>query len=126
MGADFETLIARLVEEGRREAVAGLDEEPAGTLAALQFADRLRRAAERLSQDSAGAARNQGASWREIGEAVGGITPQGAEHRFSPAAKERRSLASKGVWASKERRVSSRPQHPGSGAADGDTMTDPE
>jgi hypothetical protein len=36
---------------------------------------------------------------------VGGITPQGAEHRFSQAAKERRSKASKVVWAGKERRA---------------------
>jgi hypothetical protein len=50
----------------------------------------------------------QGASWREIGEAVGGITPQGAEHRFSAAAKERRSKASKAEWASKERRSTPR------------------
>jgi hypothetical protein len=54
------------------------------------------------------AARNHGASWREVGEAVGGITPQGAEHRFSPAAKERRSKTSKEEWAGKERRAEAR------------------
>jgi len=37
---------------------------------------------------------------------VGGITPQGAEHRFSPSARERRSKASKAEWAQKERRSS--------------------
>ena len=35
---------------------------------------------------------------------MGGITPQGAEHRFSAAAKERRSKASKAEWAKKDRR----------------------
>jgi len=92
------------VERGRRQAVADGAAEPAGSLAALHYADLLRRSAERLCQSSAESARHAGASWREIGEAVGGITPQGAEHRFSPAAKERRSKASKVEWASKERR----------------------
>jgi hypothetical protein len=67
-------------------------------------ADAMRRSAERLSQRSAELARLRGASWRQIGEAVGGITAQGAEHRFSAAAKERRSKASKAEWATKERR----------------------
>ena len=97
--------IAALVEVGRKEAVAGISDEAAVSLAALRFADLLRRSAEGLCQLSAETARHHGASWREIGDAVGGITPQGAEHRFSPAAKERRSKASKVEWASKERRV---------------------
>ncbi len=93
------------LERGRNEAVADAPGQPAASLAALRFADHLRRSAERLCQMSAEDARRDGASWREIGEAVGGITPQGAEHRFSPAAKERRSKASKAEWASKERRA---------------------
>jgi hypothetical protein len=95
----------RLVEAGRQEAVVGISDEPAASLAALRFADHLRRSAERLSKASAENARRCGASWRTIGEVVGGITPQGAEHRFSPAAKERRSKASKVVWTGKERRT---------------------
>jgi hypothetical protein len=93
------------MESGRREAVANVSGEPTRSLAALRYADLLRRSAERLCQSSAEDARRHGASWREIGETVGGITPQGAEHRFSPAAKERRSKASKMEWASKERRA---------------------
>ena len=104
MDSDPES-IASLVEVGRKEAVAGIPDEPAESLAALRFADLLRRSAEGLCQLSAETARHHGASWREIGDAVGGITPQGAEHRFSPAAKERRSKASKVEWASKERRA---------------------
>ena len=92
-------------ERGRQDAVRHVSGEPAVSLATLRFADQLRRSAERLGQASAEDARRAGASWREIGEAVGGITPQGAEHRFSPAAKERRSKASKAEWASKERRA---------------------
>jgi hypothetical protein len=92
-------------ENGRREVVAGVNGEPARSLAVLRFADHLRRLAEGLCQVSAETARRHGASWREVGEAVGGITPQGAEHRFSPAAKVRRSKASKVEWASKERRA---------------------
>jgi hypothetical protein len=99
-----QTIADRVVESGRREATADASAEPEGSLAALRYADLLRRSAERLGQAAAESARRQGASWREIGEAVGGITPQGAEHRFSPAAKERRSKASKVEWASKERR----------------------
>jgi hypothetical protein len=94
-----------LVESGRREAVTGVPDEPKGSLAALRFADVLRRSADRLCHAAAEDARRHGASWREIGEAVGGITPQGAEHRFSPAAKERRSKAAKAEWAGKERRA---------------------
>jgi hypothetical protein len=105
MGSDPQSIADRVVESGRQEAVAELSGELAESLAALRFADLLRRSADRLCQASAEGARYQGASWREIGEAVGGITPQGAEHRFSPAAKERRSRASKVEWASKERRV---------------------
>jgi hypothetical protein len=101
---NLESIAERVVESGRREAIADTSPDPAGSLAALRYADLLRRSAERLCQASAESARGQGASWREIGEAVGGITPQGAEHRFSPAAKERRSKASKVEWASKERR----------------------
>jgi len=96
------------MENGRIEAVAGVTGEPATSLAVLHFADMLRRSAERLSHASAEAARHHGASWRQIGEAVGGITPQGAEHRFSAAAKERRSKASKLEWTGVERRVSAR------------------
>jgi hypothetical protein len=105
MASDPKSIVDEVVERGRRQAVADLADEPAGSLAMLRFADFLRRSAEELSQASAESARRHGASWREIGEAVGGITPQGAEHRFSPAAKERRSKASKVVWAAKERRA---------------------
>ena len=104
MTPDVETLADRHIQLGREEATEGLLEGKDATLAELRFADSRRRSAERLSQRCAEAARHQGASWREIGEAVGGITPQGAEHRFSAAAKERRSKASKAEWASKERR----------------------
>jgi len=105
---DPDSFVTSLVESGRREAVAGIPDQPRASLATLQFADVLRRAADRLCHLSADAARDNGASWRSIGEAVGGITPQGAEHRFSPAAKERRSKAAKVVWAGKERRAASR------------------
>jgi hypothetical protein len=108
MHSDPSSIADRVVESGRQEAVAGVVGEPGQSLAALQFADFLRRSAERLSKASAEAARHHGASWREIGQAVGGITPQGAEHRFSPAAKERRSKASKVEWTGKERRVAVR------------------
>jgi len=105
MSSDPQLIADRVVEGGRQEAIGAATDELAESLASLRFADSLRRSAERLSQASADAARYRGASWREIGEAVGGITPQGAEHRFSPAAKERRSRASKVQWASKERRA---------------------
>jgi hypothetical protein len=104
MAADLESLADHFTQLGRREASAGSGSGKEGSLAELRFADSLRRSAERLSQRAADSARHQGASWREIGEAVGGITPQGAEHRFSAAAKERRSKASKAEWAAKERR----------------------
>jgi hypothetical protein len=100
----MDSAISTLIEEGRREAMAAVAEGQDPTLVVLEFADQLRKAADRLCQESAEAARAHGASWRLIGEAVGGITPQGAEHRFSRAAKERRSKASKTVWAQKERR----------------------
>lgn len=96
----------RFVENGRQEVVAGVSDEPARSLATLEYADHLRRLADGLCQVAAHSARRHHASWREIGEAVGGITPQGAEHRFSAAAKERRSKRSKVEWASKERRQS--------------------
>lgn len=102
---DPEMIADRFVERGRLEVVAGVTEEPARSLATLRFADHLRRLAEGLSQISAQTARLNQASWREIGNAVGGITPQGAEHRFSPAAKERRSKAAKAEWASKDRKT---------------------
>lgn len=105
MPSDPQSIADRVVESGRQEAIGDTAGEPGQSLATLRFADQLRRSADRLCQASAEAARYQGASWREIGEAVGGITPQGAEHRFSPAAKERRSKASKVEWASKERRA---------------------
>jgi hypothetical protein len=105
MPPDPESIADHLVESGCQEVVAGLAGDPARSLATLRFADLLRRSAERLSHVSAETARHHGASWRAIGEAVGGITPQGAEHRFSRAAKERRSKASKVEWASKERRA---------------------
>jgi hypothetical protein len=105
MPSDPQTIADRVVEVGRQEAIGDVADELAASLAGLRFADSLRRSAERLCQVSADVARYQGASWRAIGEAVGGITPQGAEHRFSPAAKERRSRASKVEWASKERRA---------------------
>jgi hypothetical protein len=105
MTIDAETITATLIERGRHDAAAGEPDEPGASLAVLQFADNLRKAADLLCRESAGNARRNGASWRTIGEAVGGITPQGAEHRFSSAAKERRSKASKVVWAQKERRA---------------------
>ena len=94
----------RFVENGRQEVIAGISDEPARSLATLEFADHLRRLADGLCQVAAQTARRHHASWREIGEAVGGITPQGAEHRFSAAAKERRSKRSKVEWAAKDRR----------------------
>ena len=104
MTKDVESLADRFTKMGRHESSEGIDDERQAALAELRFADAMRRSAERLSQRSAELARLRGASWREIGEAVGGITPQGAEHRFSAAAKQRRSKASKEEWASKERR----------------------
>jgi hypothetical protein len=105
MAPEPQAIAQSVAEDGRRQAIAGVPGGPDEALAALRFADQLRRTAERQCQLSAEDARHQGASWRAIGEAVGGITPQGAEHRFSPAAKERRSKASKVEWASKERRA---------------------
>jgi hypothetical protein len=105
MSSESQSIAERVMERGRHEAVAGLPVRAEEALASLRFADQLRRSAERLSQSSAEEARGHGCSWRAIGEAVGGITPQGAEHRFSAAAKERRSKASKLEWASKDRRV---------------------
>jgi hypothetical protein len=105
MSMNADSIVATLVERGYQEFVAGIPDGREQSLALLRFADLLRRSADRLSHESAMAARTHGASWREVGEAVGGITPQGAEHRFSPAAKERRSKASKVVWAGKERRA---------------------
>jgi hypothetical protein len=99
------SIVAELVASGYDRSIAGAPDDRARSLAALQFADTLRRSADLMCKEAAETARVHGASWREIGEAVGGITPQGAEHRFSSAAKERRSKASKVVWASKERRV---------------------
>ena len=104
MTPDVESQADHLIQRGRDEVVGEMPAGREAALAELQFADSLRRSAERLSQRSAEAARMYGASWREIGEVVGGITPQGAEHRFSAAATERRSKASKAEWASKERR----------------------
>ena len=102
---DLEGLVATLLESGQKQAVIGVSDEPDGSLTTLRFANILRRSADRLCHEAAEAGRGQGASWRQIGESVGGITPQGAEHRFSRAAKERRSKASKVGWAGKERRV---------------------
>jgi len=104
MTPDIETLADHFIQMGRQEVMEGRTDGPEAALAELRFADSLRRSAERLSQRSADAARAQGVSWREIGEALGGITPQGAEHRFSAAAKERRSKAAKAKWASRDRR----------------------
>ena len=105
MPIDAASIASTLVESGRREVVTGVPDQPEGALVLLQFADLLRRLADGLCRESAKTARNHGASWRAIGEAVGGITPQGAEHRFSDAAKERRAKASKVLWAGKERRA---------------------
>ena len=102
--ADIEVLVAALLASGRQQAVAGLSDDLAGSLTTLHFANVLRQSADRLCREAAESARGHGASWRQIGESVGGITPQGAEHRFSQAAKERRSKASKVDWAGKERR----------------------
>jgi hypothetical protein len=104
MSTDTETIVETVVQRGRHELVADISDRREESLALLRFADILRRSADRLCHESAMAARDHGASWRELGEAVGGITPQGAEHRFSPAAKERRSKTSKMEWAGKERR----------------------
>ena len=105
MSTDPEPIVEALIERGRRDLGAEFPEGREGSLVLLRFADLLRRSADRLCHESAMAARDHGASWREVGEAVGGITPQGAEHRFSPAAKERRSKTSKMEWAGKERRT---------------------
>jgi hypothetical protein len=105
MSTDAESLVDSLVQNGRQELVAGAPDGREGLLALVRFADLLRRSADRLCHETALEARSHGASWRELGEAVGGITPQGAEHRFSPAAKERRSKTSKTEWAGKERRA---------------------
>jgi len=105
MDAPSERIADRALGHGRDEVCRGISGEPERTLAILEYADRLRRAAEQLSHEAALGARAHGASWREIGAAVGGITPQGAEHRFSPSAKERRSKAAKADWAHKERRA---------------------
>jgi hypothetical protein len=104
MSPDLETLADQITQEGIAQAALGANDSRDAALAELRFADSLRRSAERRSQRSAESARALGASWREIGIAVGGITPQGAEHRFSAAAKERRSKASKAEWAGKDRR----------------------
>jgi hypothetical protein len=101
----LEELVATLLEGGRKQAVVGSSDEPGGSLTTLRFANILRRSADRLCHEAAGVAREHGASWRQIGESVGGITPQGAEHRFSRAAKERRSKASRVVWEGRERRL---------------------
>jgi len=103
--ADIEVLVAALLASGQQQAVAGLSDDLAGSLTTLHFANVLRQSADRLCREAAQSARGHGASWRQIGESVGGITPQGAEHRFSQAAKERRSKASKVDWAGKERRA---------------------
>jgi hypothetical protein len=108
MAPELAALIDKLIESGREELLVDVPDGLEAGLATLAFADQLRRAADRLCQEAAATGRRSGASWRQIGEAVGGITPQGAEHRFSRAAKERRSKASKVVWAAKERRVASR------------------
>src|SRR5271154_3981199 len=105
MTPELTSLVERLIEGGKAEVVEGVPDGLEAGLVTLQFADQLRRAADRLCQEAAATGRRSGASWRQIGEAVGGITPQGAEHRFSRAAKERRSKASKVVWAAKERRA---------------------
>ena len=120
MDADVETLADRCVERGCREVAEGLQEGHDAALAELTFADSVRRSAERRSQLAAESARVAGASWREIGEAVGGITPQGAEHRFSPTAKARRSKAAKAEWASKERRHAPREGDPEKRSYEGD------
>jgi hypothetical protein len=108
MSTDAASIVDALVESGRLELTAGISDGRESSLALLRFADLLRRSADRLCHEAAMAARNQGASWRQVGEAVGGITPQGAEHRFSPAAKERRSKMSKIEWSGKERRAVAR------------------
>ncbi len=108
MPDDVESLAAALIESATQEAMATETDDLGKSLATLRFANQLRRAADQLCQESAEAARRAGGSWREIGEVVGGITPQGAEHRFSRAAKERRSKASKVEWAGKERRAVAR------------------
>jgi hypothetical protein len=120
MAKDLESLADRFTKMGRHESSEGIGDEREAALAELQFADAMRRSAERLSQRSAELARLRGASWREIGEAVGGITPQGAEHRFSAAAKQRRSKASKVEWASKDRRRAPRSGSPADRALESD------
>jgi hypothetical protein len=120
MDTNVETLADRFVERGCRETTEGRRDGHDRALAELRFADSVRRAAERRSQLAAESARLAGASWRQIGEAVGGITPQGAEHRFSPAAKARRSKASKAEWASRDRRSAPREDAPPDRSYEGD------
>jgi hypothetical protein len=108
MTPDIETEADQLLDREKEQFSRHLPAGREAALAELRFADALRRSAERLSHRSADSARSLGASWREIGEAVGGITPQGAEHRFSAAAKERRAKASRAEWESRDRRRSPR------------------
>jgi uncharacterized protein with von Willebrand factor type A (vWA) domain len=82
-------IAGRTLGHGRDEVARGITHEPERSLAILEYADELRRAADQLSRESALEAR-----------------AQGAEHRFSPSARERRSKASKAEWAQKERRSS--------------------
>ena len=77
-------MVDALLERGRHDSLTGSPEGARGQLALLRFADLLRRSADRLCHESAMAARNHGASWREIGEAVGGITPQGCGTSVQP------------------------------------------
>jgi len=105
MDAHMDAIVERVIADGSDQARDRTSDEPDRALTTLQFADGLRRAAEHLCHASALDARAHGASWRSIGQSVGGITPQGAEHRFSPSARERRSKAAKAEWAHKERRA---------------------
>lgn len=108
MTPDLEALVDQLIHREKERVGIGLAPGLEAALAELRFADALRLAADRLCQRSADSARSHGASWREIGEAVGGITPQGAEHRYSAAAKDRRAKASKSEWEGRDRRRSPR------------------
>ena len=50
---ELESLIEKLIESGRDQAVAGVPDGLEAGLATLQFADQLRRAADRLCQEAA-------------------------------------------------------------------------
>ena len=95
MDPELESLVARLIEGGRDDVVAGMPVGLEAGLATLRFAEsRLRRGADRLCQEAAATCRRSGASWRQIGEAVGGITPQGAGAPLRQSRRRREKIES--------------------------------